>query len=449
LIVAAPLLFWCISLFPAVLTPDSYAVLTLVQNNRLSDIHTLAYELTVKLLGFNGHAIYLVTITQSLISYYTLFVFTRLLGDRYLSRRQTLALTSILYATPFFGPIGMTLWKDSFHASLVSLALFKLFPLFFSGRGSLKSKLAWGSVLLLGLAFRHDAPFGLIIFGFTLFAISCMKKRGPTSTNIRHFSGFILLVSIISIFSSQLSSHLLKAEPTDSYMSSVSFLLDLEYVNSRYPAMLTPEAGSILDKISGGASLHGAAACDNPYNFWNSGLDVKQANIYAFEIPRLWLEATRGNARDSLLKARFCRAAPFLPSPLASAPKFGYWPTTGISPNSLGFENPPILFPAYTLAYMWVYIWSVNGNLLAWPGLHLTLIILSLALLRKRCSVLGRFKDFLGLFSLYLLSRSLILFLFAPSQEFRYMNSVYYLSLPVLSFLILQIVRFGKQDLHS
>jgi hypothetical protein len=213
--------------------------------------------------------------------------------------------------------------------------------------------------------------------------------------------------------------------------------------------MLNPDARIILDKISSGSSLQGAAACDDPYNFWSAGLNVREANIYALKIPKLWIEATRGNPRDSLLKARFCRTSSFLPSPITSVPNFGYWPTTGISPNNLGYENPPVLFPAYTLAYIWVYIWAVNGDFLAWPGLHLTLIILPLILLPRRNLFVNRFKLFLSMLVFYLLSRSLILFLFTPSSEFRYMNGVYYVSLPIISLLILQFARLNKKRLIS
>ncbi|CAN2170100.1 hypothetical protein MCEMRE212_00034 [Candidatus Nanopelagicaceae bacterium] len=446
IIAAVPLLFWCTSLFPAVLTPDSYQVLSLIRDGRLSDVHTLSYELLVQFLGLKGQALYLVTIFQSVLSYYALFLVNRfLLGDSCSSRKVFLT-TSIIYSTPFFGPIGMTLWKDSLSTSLVIISLIKILP-FFSRPNKLNiSYLApWSLLFVVALTFRHEAPFGFLILCGLLFSCSFLKYFSSNSKMLKQFSVYIFLISTLSMGFSSINSRLVHSEPTDRYMTSISFLLDLEYVNSRYPEMLAPRSREILTLISSGPSLKGAASCDNPYNFWSEGLDVHQANIHALEIPGLWLQATQGNPRDSLLKARFCRIASFIPWPFSNAPHYGYWPTTGISPNDLGYENPVPLFPLYTLAFIWSYLWSVNGNLLGWPGLHFSVIIFSAYFLKNRLSVFREQRIFLEVFLLYFISLIMILSLVSPSSEFRYLNSVYYFSLPIFAMLISQF-RSPKSD---
>ena len=443
IIAAVPLLFWCISLFPAVLTPDSYQILSLIRDGRYSDVHTLSYELLVQLLGFKGQALYMVTISQSVLSYYALYLVNSFLFGDLCSSRKVFVTTSIMYSTPFFGPIGMTLWKESLSTSLVIISLIKILPYFFgrTNKSNNSYLVPWSFLFILALTFRHEAPFGFLILCGLLFSCSFLKYFSSNSKMLKRLSVYIFLISTLSIGFSSINSRLVHSEPTDRYMTSISFLLDLEYVNSRYPEMLAPRSREILTLISSGPSLKGAASCDNPYNFWSEGFDVRQANIHALEFPGLWLQAAQGNPRDSLLKARFCRIASFLPWPFSSAPRYGYLPTTGISPNDLGYENPVPLFPLYTLAFTWSYLWSVNGNLLGWPGLHFSVILFSAYFLKDRFSIFKKHRIFLTVFLLYFISRIMILSLVSPSSEFRYLNSVYYFSLPVFAMLISQ---FGR-----
>jgi hypothetical protein len=148
--------------------------------------------------------------------------------------------------------------------------------------------------------------------------------------------------------------------------------------------MLKPEIKVVLDEISSGPSLAGAASCSNPYNFWNIGFDEKAANAHVYEIPKFWLQSMDSNARDTILKARFCRTSSVTPWPISKLPEHGYWPTVGISPNQGLFSHPVWLYPIYLAGYVWAYLWGINGNLIAWPGLHLIIVAIILFRLRSR-----------------------------------------------------------------
>ena len=446
-IILAPIGFWYVSLFPAVLTPDSYAVIGYIRSGSLSGFHTILYELFVKILSVNGEAIYLVSLVQILLNYYALFITTRFILNYWIkSDLNPLIMTSALFFTPFFGPISMTIWKDNPHNAFVIIGAVKLLELFVSGQ-FIKAQALKISVLIctisLGVMFRHEAPPAFFILSLILFLLSFILK---------FFNGKILLVSavvslivtMISFSGNQLAQVILYTKPVPAYQRTLSLLLDLEYTNSRYPSTLEERSRKILSEISSGSSLAGAGECNNPYNFWNPGFDEKAANRYASQIPMIWISSMKSNARDTVLSARFCRTAAVHLWPFSKTPTSGYWPTTGIWPNELGFENPRLTFPMYTLAFAWSYIWGINGNVIAWPGLHLSLLVLLGIILIRRPQVASGPKIAVLVVISYFLSRGAILFLTTASQEFRYMSGIYFFTAPILSAIALKALRRVK-----
>lgn len=442
-IIAAPIVFWYVSLFPAVLTPDSYSVIEFTRSNSYSGFHTVLYEIFVKFVGFKGNALYLVSFVQIVLNYYALFLSTRfILKNLVKIDINHYLITSIIFSTPFFGPISMTIWKDNLHNSLILIGFFKLIEEFSRERINQKKYSRIGIFYILiafGAMTRHEAPLVFIATGISLLLFGILLKR-DIRLRVFKIAWNALLIGTVSIGGNQLFEYALVAEGVPRYQQTLSFLLDLEYTNANYPATLNPEARAVLSEISSGPSLVGAANCASPYNIWSEGFSEVKANEYTFQVLKIWIGAMRSNARDTVLKARFCRAASFSIWPFAQTPVAGYWPTTGISPNNLGYENPILTFPLYTIAFAWTYIWGVNGNLIAWPGLHLTFLLLVFMYFLFNPSFQQKFRLFFGVAGCFILIRSMILFLTTASQEFRYLSVIYYFTAPLIAALIINYI---------
>lgn len=444
--ITAPILFWFIGMFPAILTPDSFSVIGFIRSGEFSSFHTLSYLMFVWVLSIGGKAIYLVALIQLFMNYLALYLFVRVFFRNYISNTGIILVTSTLFATPFFGPISATIWKDNPFNSLTLIGLILLLENFYNDNYEFRSKknLAAIGLLALGSTFRHDGPWTLILFGAVLLALGLVKiKRNGMKIILLAVSLGFAFISSLSL--SAVASGLVKSEPVPKYQRTLSFLLDLQYVNANYPEMLKPEIKASLDEISSGSSLEGAKSCSNTYNFWNSGFNQEAADRYVYEIPKFWLKSMDSNARDTILKARFCRTSSVTPWPISRVPENGYWPTVGISPNSENFSHPIWAYPLYLAGYVWSYLWGVNGNLIAWPGLHLSLTFFILLRLRISNSISRLTVHISALLLLYFFCRSAILFISTASQEFRYLSGVYFLSLPLILFSVFSYVSKIKQ----
>jgi hypothetical protein len=448
--IAAPILFWFIGMFPAVLTPDSFSVIGLIRSEEFNSFHTLSYLMFVWILSIGGKAIYLVALIQLFMNYLALYLSVRVFFRNYVSNTRIILVTSTLFATPFFGPISATIWKDNPFNSLTLIGLILLLENFYTDNYQFRNRknLAAIGLLAVGSTFRHDGPWTLILFGIVLLTLGLVKIRrnGMKIVLIGVSLGFAF---IFSLSISSVASGLVKSEPVPRYQKTLSFLLDLQYVNANHPEMLKPEIKASLDEISSGPSLEGAKSCSNTYNFWNPGFNQDAADKYVYEIPKFWLKSMDSNARDTILKARFCRTSSVTPWPISRVPEYGYWPTVGISPNSENFSHPIWAYPLYLAGYVWSYLWGINGNLIAWPGLHLTLTFFILLRLRSRNTISRPTVQVSALLLVYFFCRSAILFLSTASQEFRYLSGVYFLSLPLILFNVFSYVTKIKQERRS
>jgi len=446
LILLTPMLFWYISLFPAVLTPDSYSVIAFVRSESVSGFHTVAYELFVKVLSVNGRAIYVVSLFQLILNYYALYLTTKFIFNRIFRYPvDCYLITSLLFATPFFGPISMTIWKDNPHNAFIIIGGIKLIEIFVSYKFKSKnSRRIWVyiSVIAIGALFRHEAFAVFLVLAALLIMFSLLKV--VSQKTLLNASVIALIIAALSLCVNSLAQSALNSKPVPKYQRTLSFLLDLEYVNSKFPKMLDDDSQQILSEISSGSSLQGARDCDSPFNFWGPGFDESKANKYSTQIPSIWLAALKSNARDTVLEARFCRTTSFTLWPFSKMPSSGFWPTTGISPNEIGFENPRITFPLYTLAFAWSYVWGVNGNLIAWPGLHLGLLLLVNIYVLTMKSISRRLKFGLSIVTAFFLSRSIVLFITVASQEFRYQSGLYFLTMPIIAGLVLTCLKPRK-----
>ena len=219
------------------------------------------------------------------------------------------------------------------------------------------------------------------------------------------------------------------------FYNTQSFFLDLEFVNSNFPETLPLGVKNVLQKISVERKLVGIKSCTDTQNFYASNFDLNYANKEAKNMPKYWFQALSSNAREAIIFSRICRSSSVLPVPLSYIPQSGYWPTTGMSPNQLRPERPFVIERFfYPVGWVWSKIWGINGNLIAWPGLHFSMIIIFMIFRLQKRSLFkfGVGKVVMMIPLTFLMARSLILFGTVASQEFRYFAHVYFISIPLL-----------------
>jgi hypothetical protein len=338
----------------------------------------------------------------------------------------------------------MTIWKDNLHNAFIIIGFIKLIE---ESKGLdvnkkvIKKKFLPLLLISLGIAARHEALYGFLILGVIALLFNSFTLKFCSKLNLRKIVSLSILVALLGwIFNFALQT-VTSSKEIPRYQKTLSFLLDLQFVNYNYPEMLDEESRKILNEISSGPSLMGAGNCGNTYNFWNVGFDEKKADYYSLKIPRIWLSSMKSNARDTILFTRFCRTASVIPWPFSSRPTNGYWPTTGISPNNLGFENPKITFFFYSLVFAWSYLWGLNLGFVAWPSVNLTfLFLLSMICLRK-IELKPDIRLGIAAITLYFFSRSILLFLTTASQEFRYMSAIYFFTVPAFALCLIRFLQ--------
>jgi hypothetical protein len=234
--------------------------------------------------------------------------------------------------------------------------------------------------------------------------------------------------------------------PSNFYKTQ-SFFLDLEYANSNFPETIPSEIKKVLQKITTERTLVGITACRDPQNFYTSTFNLEYAESEWLNMPKYWLQALSSNSREVILFSRICRTSSVLPVPFSYIPQSGYWPTIGMSPNILRPDRPFFIERfVYPIGWVWSQIWRINGNLIGWPGLHLTVIIVFL-IFRFRRGVHGNTdtKNAIMLVPLtFLMARSFVLFWTVGGQEFRYFAHVYFISIPLILGYLLNVLRIPK-----
>jgi hypothetical protein len=440
-------------MFPGVFTPDSFFTIKQARSQiPLDDFHTITYTLVVKMLTLNGTYLWILTALQIALNIIALWFVIRSL-KLFKSRSQELTTTSVLFCLPFFGPFSATFWKDSLYNPLVVIGLIGILKNCLRTNAvntfDRKKKIViffYSSLLTLGSLLRHEGFVILASFAILLFVLSMILKQ---FRNLRLASCSFFACSLSCILLSTLMINVTDAKKVPSYQRTVSFLLDLQYVNATRPDLLESKTKSILDQISTDKSLSGAANCSGPFGFWDFGFNEQQANLRSSEIPLLWLKTARSDARETMFEGRFCRLKSIMPPIFSNTPTQGYWPTTGIGFNELGIDHGTIGNTFYPAGYSWSYLWRNNGNFVAWPGLHLGLIFL-LIIFNSRVREVYRRNHviFIGVISFVLL-RFLALSITVASQEYRYYYLVYLVSMPLLTLAIYDSLNSKKAKLRN
>jgi hypothetical protein len=272
------------------------------------------------------------------------------------------------------------------------------------------------------------------------------KKLFKTKIYLK-FAFIFFGAAILSMLLSLVFNKITHMQAPGNFYKTQSFFLDLEYVNSNFPETLPLEIKNVLQKISTERSLVGIKSCTDTQNFYASDFDLDYANKEAANMPKYWFQALNSNAREAIIVSRICRSSSVLPVPLSYIPQSGYWPTTGMSPNQLRPERPFVIERFfYPIGWAWSKMWGINGNLIAWPGLHFSIVVIFL-IFRFQKSKFSRFGTGNAIMMIpltFLIARSLILFGTIASQEFRYFAHVYFISIPLLLGFLLSILRAPK-----
>jgi hypothetical protein len=420
-------------MYPAIFTPDSYAVLekAIDRNNSFggSAGTTLPSIIFLKIFSLEGRLIVGVTIMQSILIYIAIYLWLEILAP-IVKKKARLLMVGVLFLTPFFGPLAVTIWKDVPYIAFTMIGLAKITSL-----TSNQFQKNLGYVLItLGSTFRHE---GFLIIGIAAVILMLLHFFLKFKRKTSAYGGSILRLFICSAFVlliTNTTNHLFNIESPGNFYKTQAFFLDLEHVHSNFPEKLPNEIRGELEKISTKKSLVGFNSCADTQNFISSDFNLDYANQIAWKMPKYWLEAMNSNAREELTSARICRSSSNLLPFFANKPVASFWPTVGMSPNDLRPDRPFIVEKVfYPAGWLWAKIWQVNGNLIGWPGLHLSFILFF---------VFSRFiwsdKDVFKIENVailiplsFLIARSLVLFGTVPSQEFRFFAHVYFISIPL------------------
>ena len=433
-------------MYPAIFTPDSYEAWAKVINwNNISGesaVTTLPSILFLKVFSLNGRLIVGVTIMQSILIYYAIYVWLKILTP-IINKNTRLLMAGLLFLTPFFGPLAVTVWKDVPYIAFTMIGLAKITIL----RTSRFQKNLGYILMILGATFRHEGFFILAVTAVILILPHFFLKF---HRRISVYGGCILRLFICSAFSlliTNATNHLFDFDSPGNFYKTQSFFLDLEYVHSNFPEKLPNEIRDELEKISTKKSLTGYSSCSDTQNFFSSDFNLDYANQIAWKMPKYWFDALNSNAREELISARICRSSSNLPPFFANKPIASFWPTVGMSPNDLKPDRPFVIERVfYPAGWLWAKIWQINGNLVGWPGVHLSIILFFFVLRSVRSD-----KDVFRIENIsmfipvsFLTARSLVLFCTVASQEFRYFAHVYFISLPLILFITYKLFAASK-----
>ena len=449
LFVFMPIAFWLISMYPAILTPDSYLILRNLKNpSEPFDAGiggTPLYSLIVDVVSFNGKFLVFVASLQAILMYVALYMWvSALMPSKYTTYRLTIS--GVLFTTPFFGPIAVSIWKDSLSLSLTMIGIALLSKSFVS----IMNKSLAIALLSLGSAMRYEGYVVLLVWALILLLLMPLLRNVLKKRLLKNVFVCSLLSIFISLGISSGSKFFMKWESPAKWFSTQSFLLDLEYVYSNYPERLDVKIQDVLDDINPTRPLVGKESCSDVTPFYTSNYNRNAANEYSIKMPMLWFQAFNSNAREALVHARICRTTAFLPWPFFEAPVQGFWPTIGHGPNELKPERPELIYKfTYPVGWIWTRLWTTNGSFLAWPGGHFTLVIILALFLRGRSQT--KYSNTLNLTLLipgtFLIARIAVLFLNVSGGEYRYLPHVYFLSLPLIVIVLLNLLNVvGKKN---
>ena len=113
-------------MYPAILTPDSYEAL-----RQVIELDTSGYNFAVvtpasiifwKVLSINANFLFGIPLIQSFLIYLALFMWNSILLPRK-DKKTSFLITGLMYLTPFFGPLAVTIWKDVPYIAITMIGL--------------------------------------------------------------------------------------------------------------------------------------------------------------------------------------------------------------------------------------------------------------------------------------------------------------------------------------
>lgn len=429
-VLVAPILFWWTASYPANMSPDSLDVWNQALTKSFHDWHTISYSLFVYVFSMFGNYLPTVSLAQGLLMMVSLRSLVRSLSISKTDKSVNL-ISSFLFATPFIGPMSMTLWKDVPFTSFLLLGLSSLVSKLPIKEIRYKEFIPCFLFFLAASLFRHDA---IVTISITLILLSLLNIKFKFVSSNKFLPSFALTLTLTTTLTVSFLLSVTNATHTPPWLKTSSFLHDLASVESTNPGQLTEETRNILDKISSGDSLKGAAYCQSfDEMVFSSGFDVAQANDYANLIPRLWIkEALNGNT-SLLLSKRICRTSAFLPAGLVSSPERTNWVSMDISTaDYVTVQRPESLSIINAIGRILTDSVVLNGRFIGWPGLHLVIILFFVLLYpAERMSISTRL-----MISTLAISRSITLFLGATASDFRFGYTLQVMSITMIAIWI-------------
>ena len=356
----ASILFWVLGAAPAVMSPDSLESWRQLKVWDFWDGHPVVFTIWLWVTSFFGQSLFLAAIIQEILLFGTIyFVLKKILADR--SWPLVLMLTSLLNFTPFFGQMGVTIWKDVPYVAFTLIGI----VLYFSGISVTKNRLFGLLSFSFGALMRHDG----ILFAFMYFCILLFFYRQIYhKSSLKVFQlGKELVVSLILIFcASTFVPQILNASPVTQSQSTYPLVHDIAFVESLYPGKLPANVREQIKLIVTDDSLQGAKKCGRVEDMILSpGYNNEYIDQHPGLIPRLWLESIKSSALEKMLRVHFCRAKAFLPGVY---PQTYVWTYFAIDQNLLGLKPFNSTSTFYAFAAKWSYKWSEVGRAIAHPG---------------------------------------------------------------------------------
>jgi hypothetical protein len=402
-------LFWLLSSYPATMSVDSVLVWNEVKTGDFSVTHTLAFEVYVWLLSLGGKYLFLVSTFQLALTSTVVFQYISFFCRGKYSSKVVVNLTSIIVFTPFAGANAVTLWKDIPFTLLILLGTLQLIK----SELNYKTYLIGGALIGFGALFRREGFVLFFIMFSTLTVFLFFVKQGRKT--IFKLAIVFLGTFLFSASLSSLSSSFVGDSKSSSWVKYAAMLHDLEWIANSDPSLLGEKDLRILNLISSGLSASRSTDCLSVNGLvYSSGFSEHFANFYSRDIPKMWFKAVNSSAANEIAKVRYCRNSAFLPVPIGSPLANGYW----VDHGSLGtFEaKNPVMNIFSKLGLFWIFAWSGNGSIVAWPGIHICSLLV-LVFVHVRINKASK-KSYL--LSILAFARLLTLLLVGVAQDYRY-----------------------------
>jgi hypothetical protein len=411
------------------MTWDSFQVWGDVQSRDFKDLHTVGYELFVFIFSFGGKYLLGVSIIQiSLVSFALSSLINHLFLKLSILKRNVIA--AIILFTPLVGPIAVTMWKDAPFAAFSLLSFLEVLK--FENFNKIK---ATRLIVYVSFAclFRHDGWFTFLLIGLSLLLVDVKFKKRLLKQSP---ALFILIGCLTGLLLSSALPLALQAEKKPDWVKTISFVGDLAYISANNGEYSHPETGLLMDQFVGASAISGSLSCTTTEGvFLSPDFNPLVAGKEFSSILEAWIHEVRSENIGQIFQARDCRSGNFQIYNFLDVPKYSFWLANGIQePNQFGLVTSPRIQLLHTLANNWIQVWSFRNNSLAYPSLHLFLMLILLIV-----SIYKKLSNSVKLLSYGIafgLARSVTLLLVGVGGDFRFMYTQAILILLFVSHVI-------------